>query len=174
MSPTPLNTPSGSRSTRCSHGLFARMPDTAEYQQHPAQVIQRMQQVVRLLSEPVQPGAEGGWGRAELLQQISARLEDAAQTCVDQASLLFQQTETDVLMWHMFSHAGPSADDAQALLGSALGVLRQHLLDERIARLYDARVARRRALVTRGGPLNLRLCIPMTTWTTPVWGQPIS
>ncbi|AIZ32337.1 dermonecrotic toxin domain-containing protein [Pseudomonas parafulva] len=132
------------------YALFARMPDTAEYQQHPAQVIQRMQQVVRLLSEPVQPGAEGGWGRAELLQQISARLEDAAQTCVDQASLLFQQTETDVLMWHMFSHAGPSADDAQALLGSALGVLRQHLLDERIARLYDARVARRRALAEPG------------------------
>ncbi|MBJ9977261.1 hypothetical protein IAE35_19345 [Pseudomonas sp. S75] len=127
------------------YALFARLPDTAEYQQHPQLTVQRMQHVLRLLSEPGQAGAEP-WGRGDLLQRVSARLEDAAQTCVDQASLLFQQTENDVLMWQMLTTAAPTASDTQAVVQSAAGVLRQHLLDERIARLYDARVARRRAL----------------------------
>ncbi|HEK1686407.1 TPA: hypothetical protein SMR42_002780 [Pseudomonas putida] len=128
------------------YDLFARLPDTAEYQAHPGFVDQRMRHMLTLLIDPEGAMADRAWGRSDLQRQIIDRLEDATQTCVDQASLLFQQSEADVLLWHTAVNAGNTVSDAGVIMDSAAGLLRQQLLDERIGQLYDARLARRRAL----------------------------
>ncbi|HGM5582051.1 TPA: DUF6543 domain-containing protein [Pseudomonas putida] len=128
------------------YDLFARLIDTAEYQRHPAFVDRRMRHLLTLLgaTEPTLP--DQAWGRTDLQRQINDRLEDATQTCVDQAALLFQQTESDVLLWHTAVSADNTVADTGIVVDSAVALLRQQLLDERIGQLYDARLARRQAL----------------------------
>nr|WP_314614095.1 DUF6543 domain-containing protein [uncultured Pseudomonas sp.] len=126
--------------------LFERVAQTADYQTQPLHVRTRMQHVLRTLSENPGEAAEGGWGRAQLHEQVMEAIDDATQGCVDQASLLFQQIETDVMLWDAVNTAAPGTHSEQVALNSAAGLLRQQRLDERIGDLFNARVARRRAL----------------------------
>ncbi|NIF18556.1 DUF6543 domain-containing protein [Pantoea sp. Cy-639] len=125
------------------HALFDRLPGTAEYLQSPAAFDRRMRHVLRTL---VAGEGDSDWGRAQLQQQINDLLADAGQQCVDQASLLFQQIETDVQLWQTVSRAEPGAGNEQVAVSAVTGLYRQRLLDARIGELYQARVARRRAL----------------------------
>ena len=126
------------------YALFQRLPDTIDYQRNPAALRQRMQQLLQTLVEA--QASSDTWGQAQLQQQINDLLNDAGQACVDQASLLFQQVETEVLVWRAASHASPGASDEQVAVGCARSVLRLRLLDARVGDLYNARVARRQAL----------------------------
>ncbi|MFT0868235.1 dermonecrotic toxin domain-containing protein [Pseudomonas sp. CAM1A] len=124
--------------------LFQRLPDTVDFQRNPAALRQRMQQVLQILVDAQAPGDT--WGQAQLQQQINDLLNDAGQACVDQTSLLFQQVETEVIVWRAASRANPGTADEQVAVGCARGMLRQHLLDARVGDLYNARLARRQAL----------------------------
>ncbi len=128
------------------YDLLQRLPDTLDYQNAPAAMAQRMQRVVQLLATDEAGAVEGGWGRAQVQQQINDLLNDAAQECVDQAIVLFQQVETEVTMWQTVSHASATDADEQVAVHSTQALLRQHLLDERIGALYQARLVRRRAI----------------------------
>lgn len=126
--------------------LFNRMRDTPDYIANPARMRARLRRVLEVLAAPAGENDDGVWGRAQLHQQVLDDINDAAQGCVDQASLLFQRIETDVVMWHTAATAELGADSEAVALGAAAGLLRQARLDERVAALYSARVARRRAL----------------------------
>jgi hypothetical protein len=107
-----------------------------------------MQQVLNILAASADDERQTYWGRAQLQQQINDLLEDAGQECVDQASLLFQQIETDVQVWQSVANAAPGESSEAVAVDSAVRQYRQQLLDARVAELYQARVARRRALNT--------------------------
>lgn len=126
--------------------LFERLTQTADYLNQPTQMRARMQHVLRTLSATPGEADSGGWGRAQLHEQIMEAINDATEGCVDQASLLFQQIETDVILWDAVNTAAPNAQSEQVALHSAAGLLRQLRLDERVGALYNARVARRQAL----------------------------
>ncbi|QXH34139.1 dermonecrotic toxin domain-containing protein [Pseudomonas muyukensis] len=126
------------------YALFQRLPDTIDYQRNPTALRQRMQQLLQTLVDA--QASSDTWGQAQLQEQINDLLNDASQACVDQASLLFQQVETDVLVWRAASHASPGASDEQVAVGCARSVFRLRLLDARVGDLYNARVARRQAL----------------------------
>ena len=125
------------------YNLFRRLPDTADYARSPTGVRARMQQVVQTLAVEE---AQAPWGRAQVMQHINDLIEDAGQQCVDQASLLFSEIETDVLVWQGISQAATGDADQAAAVGTAGCLYRQRLLDARVGELYQARVARRRAL----------------------------
>ncbi|BBH47165.1 dermonecrotic toxin domain-containing protein [Pseudomonas sp. KU43P] len=133
------------------YSLFERLPQTADYLAHPAAFRARMQHVLRTLSAPPGEVQSTGWGRAQLHEHVIDAINDAAQGCVDQASLLFQQIETDVMLWDAVNTAEPTAASEQVAVNSAAGLLRQQRLDERVGALYNARVARRRALAQGHG-----------------------
>jgi len=126
--------------------LLERLPDTRDFESHPQAFRLRMQRVVQALAADGQPEGDGGWGQAQVLEQIIDLLNDATTACVDQASLLFQQVETDVTVWQAVSHAGPGLADEQVAVDSATSLLRQQELDAQVGEIYNARVARRRAL----------------------------
>jgi len=126
--------------------LFERLTRTADYLNQPIRMRARMQHVLRTLSANPGEADGGGWGRAQLHEQVIETINDATQGCVDQASLLFQQIETDVMLWDAVSAAEAGAASEQVAVNSAAGLLRQQRLDERVGALYNARVARRRAL----------------------------
>ncbi|MGE7992255.1 dermonecrotic toxin domain-containing protein [Pseudomonas sp. NPDC089554] len=128
------------------YALFDRLPDTFEYIAHPQAFNARMQHVLRVLSTPAQAQAGEGWGLSEVHQQINDQLNDAAQACIDQASLLFQQVETDVMLWQTMANASSAAENDAVAVACLNALLRQRLLDERIGALYNARIARRQAL----------------------------
>ncbi|AXM95496.1 dermonecrotic toxin domain-containing protein [Pseudomonas plecoglossicida] len=126
--------------------LFERLNQTADYLSQPTHMRARMQHVLRTLSAMPGEADSGGWGRAQLHEQVMEAINDATQGCVDQASLLFQQIETDVMLWDAINVADASAASEQVAVDSAAGLLRQQRLDERVGNLYNARVARRSAL----------------------------
>ena len=128
------------------YNLLERLPDTQDFLDAPTQMRQRMQHVVEMLSSTQEGEADTGWGRAQVQQQINDLLEDATQECVDQAIVLFQQVETQVTVWQTVAHAAAAEADEQVAVDSARALLRQRLLDERVGALYQARLARRRAL----------------------------
>ena len=131
------------------HALYERLPGTAEYQQSPSAFDLRMRHVLRALV------TDAGWGQAQLQQQVNDLLVDAGQHCVDQASLLFQQIETDVQLWQTVSQAAPGANNEEVAVATVAGLYRQRLLDARIGELYQGRVARRRALAEATDPPSL-------------------
>jgi Leucine-rich repeat (LRR) protein len=92
----------------------------------------------------------GGWGRAQVQQQIIDLLNDATEECVDQAILLFQEVETEVTLWQAVNHAAADDTDEQVAVQSILALLRQRVLDEHVGALYQARKARRTALRADG------------------------
>lgn len=126
--------------------LFERQTQTADYLSQPTHLRARMQHVLRTLSTTPGEADSGGWGRAQLHEQVIEAINHATEGCVDQASLLFQQIETDVMLWDAVNTAAPNAQSEHVALHSAAGLLRQQRLDERVGALYNARVARRRAL----------------------------
>ena len=128
------------------YALFDRLQETGDYQANPEYMRARLTRVLQALTLPAQEQGDGLWGQAQLHQQVLDDIEDAAQACVDQASLLFQGIETEVMIWRIAASAQPGAADETVALGAAAGLLRQGRLDERVAELYNARVARRRAL----------------------------
>ncbi|MDH0302130.1 MULTISPECIES: DUF6543 domain-containing protein [unclassified Pseudomonas] len=128
------------------HDLFYRLAGSADYQRHPDAMLQRMRHVLRALVVDEEGESATGWGRAQLQRQVNDLLEDAGQHCVDQASLLFQQIETDVQIWQGVNRAGPAMADQEVAV-SVMGCLyRQGLLDTQVGELYNARVRRRGAL----------------------------
>lgn len=127
------------------YALFERLSYTADYQRNPIVMRIRMSHIVQALSSEI-VDATPAWGLAQLRQEISERLIDAGQACVDQASLLFQDIETDVTIWEMVNRARPDASHEQAAIDSAGALYRQRLLEERVSALYQARLVRRRAL----------------------------
>lgn len=66
-----------------------------------------------------------------------------------QTTLLFQQVEVEVLVWQQVLLAAADQNSESVAVAVVSSLFRQHLLDERIAALYDARVARRRALINK-------------------------
>ncbi|MDH0730065.1 NEL-type E3 ubiquitin ligase domain-containing protein [Pseudomonas sichuanensis] len=132
------------------YDLLQRLPDTLDFQNAPTAMTQRMQRVVQLLATDAAGAVEGGWGRAQVQQQIIDLLNDATEECVDQAILLFQEVETEVTLWQMVNLAAADGADEQVAVQSILGLLRQRVLDERIGALYQARRARRTALRADG------------------------
>lgn len=127
--------------------LFERVSETAAYYNNPTRMAQRMEHVLAVLT--AEGGeAQPGWGRAEVHEHILNELNDAAQTCVDQASLLFQQVENQVFLWEGVSAAAAGEGSEATAVATAAGLLRQSLLDERIGQVYNARVARRQALAS--------------------------
>lgn len=128
------------------YALFDRLRFSADYERHPQAMDLRMRHVFnQLVAEPTSSAAQT-WGRAQVQQRVVERLTEAAQTCVDQSALLFQQAETEVAVWQSVVHAAPGADHEQVASDALTSLLHERLLDERVAALYDARVARRRAL----------------------------
>lgn len=125
------------------YSLYQRLPDTAEFTRSPAAVKARMQQVLQALAVE---DAQAPWGRAQVMQHINDLIEDAGQQCVDQASLLFSEIETEVQVWQGLSQAAAGEPDRAAAVGTAGCLYRQRLLDARVGEVYQARVARRRAL----------------------------
>jgi hypothetical protein len=111
---------------------------------------QRMQRVVQLLATDEAGAVGGGWGRAQVQQQIIDLLNDATEECVDQAILLFQEVETEVTLWQAVNHAAADDTDEQVAVQSILALLRQRVLDEHVGALYQARKARRTALRADG------------------------
>ncbi|MFJ4155652.1 dermonecrotic toxin domain-containing protein [Pseudomonas sp. NPDC089752] len=134
------------------YGLFERLQNTPDYISHPLAMNLRMQHVVTTLAG-LEPGLRDvpGWGRAALQQQINDLLEDAGQHCVDQAELLFQQVETQTTVWRAVATAPEHTQDVQVAVDTATALMRQQRLDLRIGDLFNARVARRRALATEQG-----------------------
>ncbi|AMA45271.1 dermonecrotic toxin domain-containing protein [Pseudomonas alabamensis] len=128
------------------YGLFDRVSHTGDYQHNPAALRTRMAHVVQVLSTDAQADATPAWGLAQLHQEINERLHDAGQACVDQASLLFQDIETEVTTWEVVRHAQPGASHEQTAIDSAGALYRQRLLEEQVGALYQARLNRRRAL----------------------------
>ena len=128
------------------YDLFERLRDSPDYHNNPGVMRARLARVLRALVTPADEQGDGVWGQAEVHQQILDDIDDAAQGCVDQASLLFQGIETEVTMWWTISTAEAGAADESVALDAAAGLLRQGRLDERVGELYSARVARRRAL----------------------------
>ncbi|WEK29280.1 MAG: NEL-type E3 ubiquitin ligase domain-containing protein [Candidatus Pseudomonas phytovorans] len=126
--------------------LFERLTRTADYLSQPTYLRARMQHVLRTLRTHSGAADSAGWGRAQLHDQVLEAINHATEGCVDQASLLFQQIETDVMLWDAVNTAAPNAHNDQVALHSATGLLRQQRLDERVGALYNARVSRRRAL----------------------------
>lgn len=126
------------------HDLYQRLPSTEAYELSPLAMNERMRHTLQTLVDGSQDPS--GWGFSELQQRINDRLVDAGQECVDQASLLFQQVETEVSLWRTAAHAAPGADHEQVAVDSAASLLRQQLLDQRIGELFNARRARRTAL----------------------------
>lgn len=127
--------------------LFNRMEDTQQYHSSPGAMRRRMQTLLEQLTTPGQAGANERWGQAQVQQRIIDVLNEAAQGCVDQTTLLFQQVEVEVLVWQQVLLAAADQNSESVAVAVVSSLLRQHLLDERIATLYDARVARRRALI---------------------------
>ncbi|QHG64151.1 dermonecrotic toxin domain-containing protein [Pseudomonas putida] len=125
--------------------LYQRMPGTQAYQTNAAAIDERMRHVLQTLIDGARTD-QPGTGIAQLQQQINDLLNDAGQQCVDQASLLFQQVETEVTVWQSVVHAQPGASNEQVAIESVASLMRQRLLDEHIGELYNARRARRRAL----------------------------
>ncbi|EKT4468368.1 hypothetical protein QEL93_003800 [Pseudomonas putida] len=128
--------------------LFNRMEDTQQYHSSPDAMRRRMQAVLEQLTTPGQAGADERWGRAQVQQHIIDVLNEAAQGCVDQTTLLFQQVEVEVLVWQQVLLAAADQNSESVAVAVVSSLFRQRLLDERIAALYDARVARRRALIS--------------------------
>ncbi|CAM3802932.1 Leucine-rich repeat-containing protein 1 [Pseudomonas reidholzensis] len=126
--------------------LFERMLDTQQYLANPARLRERMAHILRVLSDEPAAGDDAGWGLDALRQQLIDEINEAAEACVDQASLLFQQVENDVSIWRFVAAAQASASDERVAVAAATGMARQAHLDQRVAALYDARVARRTAL----------------------------
>lgn len=126
--------------------LFERMVDTPEYVASPVRLRERIVHILRVLTAPPATEADGGWGLAQLHQQLINYIEAAAEACVDQASLLFQHVETEVSIWRAVSVAQAGTSDEAVAVSVATGIARQGRLDERVAALYDARLARRTAL----------------------------
>ncbi|MGO0694378.1 NEL-type E3 ubiquitin ligase domain-containing protein [Pseudomonas guariconensis] len=124
--------------------LFRRVEDTRDYQASPNAMRRRMHVIVERLS-----AREGDnlWGQAQVHERIIDLINEAAHGCVDQASLLFQQVETQVLVWQQSLNAAPGDASDKVAISICRSLLRQQLLDERISNLYDARVARRKALI---------------------------
>ncbi|MGG7637022.1 dermonecrotic toxin domain-containing protein [Pseudomonas sp. ES1] len=128
------------------YSLLERLPDTQDFLNAPDLMRQRMEHVVETLAREEQGEAGANWGRTQVWQQINDLLDDAAQECVDQAIVLFQQVETEVTVWQTVAHAGVAEADERVAVQSARALLRQRLLDERVGALYQARLARRTAL----------------------------
>ena len=124
--------------------LFRRVEDTRDYQASPNAMRRRMHVIVERLS-----AREGDnlWGQAQVHERIIDLINEAAHGCVDQASLLFQQVETQVPVWQQSLNAAPGDASDKVAISICRSLLRQQLLDERISDLYDARVARRKALI---------------------------
>lgn len=129
--------------------LYQRLPDTQAYRASPAAMDARMRQVLQTLVDATRHD-EAGTGIAQLQQQVREFLVDAGQACVDQASLLFQQVETDVTLWQSVANAAPGDGHEQVAIDSAASLMRQRLLDEQIGQMFNARRARRRALGEAG------------------------
>ncbi|CAK14692.1 dermonecrotic toxin domain-containing protein [Pseudomonas entomophila] len=140
--------------------LFDRLMYSADYQRSADAMRNRMQQVVRVLAGDLETMQASSWGRAQLQQQIDDLLRDAGQQCVDQASLLFQQVETDVQVWQAVNHAMPGMTDEAVAVEAAGSLYRQRLLDARVADLYQARVARRRFLAQATDDLQRQAAPP--------------
>ncbi|MHA6160892.1 dermonecrotic toxin domain-containing protein [Pseudomonas sichuanensis] len=132
------------------YDLLQRLPDTPDFQSAPVAMTQRMQRVVQLLATDEAGAVGGGWGRAQVQQQIIDLLNDATEECVDQAILLFQEVETEVTLWQAVNHAAADDTDEQVAVQSILALLRQRVLDEHVGALYQARKARRTALRADG------------------------
>ncbi|WP_248919434.1 dermonecrotic toxin domain-containing protein [Pseudomonas entomophila] len=143
--------------------LFDRLMYSAEYQRSPEAVRRRMQHVVRTLAGSQDGLAQASWGQAQLHQQIGDLLRDAGQQCVDQASLLFQQVETDVQVWQAVNRAAPGLADEAVAVDAAGSLYRQRLLDARVGELYQARVNRRRYLAEATDDLQRQAAPPRHT-----------
>lgn len=126
--------------------LFERVVDTPEYVASPPRMRERIVHILRALTPQPVAGEDGGWGLAQLQQQLANQIDAAAQACVDQASLLFQQVETEVSIWRAVSSAQAGAGDEAVAVSVATAMARQSQLDAQVAAVYDARVARRNAL----------------------------
>ena len=126
--------------------LFQRVEDTLDYHNSPAAMRRRMHTLLEQLTAQGEADNNERWGQAQVHEHVIEVINEAAQGCVDQASLLFQQVETEVLVWQQVLRAAPDEASGSVAVATVSSLLRQHLLDERIARMYDARVARRRAL----------------------------
>lgn len=124
--------------------LFERMAQTPDYQVNPQRTRERIAHVLRTLTD--EGVDDAGWGLADLREQVLTDINDAAEACVDQASLLFQRVETQVSVWRSVATAQAGASDEAVAVSVARGLARQGRLDERIGALYNARRARRQAL----------------------------
>ncbi|GHS80072.1 hypothetical protein PAGU2196_09060 [Pseudomonas sp. PAGU 2196] len=124
--------------------LTERMAQTPEYLANPVRTRERIVHVLRTLTH--EDVGDAGWGLAELREQVLTEINDAAEACVDQASLLFQRVETQVSVWRSVAAAHPGATNEAVAVSVATGLARQGRLDERIGALYNARRARRQAL----------------------------
>ncbi|WP_252091104.1 DUF6543 domain-containing protein [Pseudomonas sp. MWU13-3659] len=142
------------------YALFDRLMYSAEYQRSPDAVRRRMQYVVRTLAGGQDGTAQASWGQAQVHQQIDDLLRDAGQQCVDQASLLFQQVETDVQVWQAVNRAAPGLADEAVAVDAAGSLYRQRLLDARVGDLYQARVTRRRYLAEVSDDLQRQAAPP--------------
>jgi len=129
--------------------LYQRLPATEAYRASAAAMNERMRWVLQTLVDGARQD-QAGTGLAQLQQQINDLLVDAGQECVDQASLLFQQVETDVTMWQSVAQATPGAGNEQVAIDSVASLMRQRMLDERIGEMFNARRDRRRALAEAG------------------------
>lgn len=127
--------------------VFRRVEDTRDYEASPNAMRRRMQTLIERLSARDEGEQDNRWGRAQVQERIIDLINEAAHGCVDQASLLFQQIETEVQVWQQVLNASPGDASEQVAITIGRSLLRQQLLDERIGALYDARVARRKALI---------------------------
>lgn len=141
--------------------LFDRLVYTGDYQHNPVAMQVRMSHIVQTLSSEATGDAAPVWGLAQLHQDINDRLLEAGQACVDQASLLFQEIETEVTTWETINRAQAGASHEQAAIDSAGALFRQRLLEEHVASLYQARVARRRALANADQPMDQEAAPPL-------------
>ncbi|WP_409294863.1 dermonecrotic toxin domain-containing protein [Pseudomonas sp. KCJK8670] len=126
--------------------LVERMVQTPDYQSNPTLTRERIVHVLSTLTAEDLVDGETGWGRAQLLEQVTAEINDAAEACVDQASLLFQRVETQVAVWRCVATSHTGASDEAVAVSVVTSLARQACLDERVGALYNARRARRQAL----------------------------
>lgn len=129
--------------------LYQRLPNTEAYRTSAGAMDECMRHVLQTLIDGSRQD-QAGSGFAQLQQQINDLLLDAGQECVDQASLLFQQVETEATLWQSVAQASPGAGNQQVAIDSAASLMRQQLLDGQIGELFNARRARRRALAEAG------------------------
>ncbi|MBF8740867.1 dermonecrotic toxin domain-containing protein [Pseudomonas guariconensis] len=129
------------------YDLFHRLEDTQDYHNSPGTMRRRMQTILEQLTAREQAVGNERWGQAQVQEHVIGLINEAAQGCVDQATLLFQQVETEVLVWQQVLQAAPDEASESMAVVIVSSLLRQRLLDERIGKVYDARVARRRALL---------------------------